>query len=336
MKINGFKTTVLVLSILCAFLAAPVPASAVDPMLGILIYNYGDTYVTTVRIAIARAAVDKAFIKMQDAVNNQVAQLDQIDAMLANRVNGLAVNIVEVTAAESVMEKAKGADIPIVFFNREPDIETVKSYNKAVFVGTNAADAGRMQGDIIKHLWENHPEYDLNKDGKCQYILLMGDPENLEAIARSEWSVKQAENNGVSMEQIGKPLVCKWDMLQAYHAMETAIIANEGRVELVISNNDAMALGAVNAMSYYGYNREGGDKYIPVIGVDATDQAIDAISRGVMSATVKQDGEAMGKAVASILLNMVSGKSPLEGTNYRFDGSGAAVRIPYFAIYMNK
>jgi methyl-galactoside transport system substrate-binding protein len=228
-----------------------------------------------------------------------------------------------------VVEKIKAAGTPVVFFNREPDLNVLKTYEKAVFVGTNAADAGRMQGDIIKNLWDSNPDFDLNKDGQFQYVMFKGEPDNPEAIARTEFSVKQAEANGIKMAQIGETFVCNWDTAQAQTAMESALAANEGKIELVVANNDSMAMGAIAALSNIGYNVEGGSKLIPVIGVDATDQAIDAISKGIMSATVKQDGEAMGNAVAAIMLNMVAGKTPLDGTQYAYDDSGIAVRIPY-------
>ena len=137
------------------------------------------------------------------------------------------------------------------------------------------------------------------------------------------------------LEQIGQTFVCNWDTALAQQAMESALAANEGKIELVIANNDSMAMGAIAALSNVGFNLEGGDKFIHVIGVDATDQAVDAINRGIMSATVKQDGEAMGQAASAIILNMIAGKPPLEGLNLQFDESGIAVRIPY-APYVGK
>jgi methyl-galactoside transport system substrate-binding protein len=131
------------------------------------------------------------------------------------------------------------------------------------------------------------------------------------------------------MEQIGQTFVCFWDAALAQAAMESALAANEGKIELVIANNDSMAMGAIAALSNIGYNMEGGSKFIPVIGVDATDQAIDAIERGIMSGTVKQDGVSMGNAIAVIMLNMIAGKAPLDGTPYEYDDSGIAFRIPF-------
>ncbi|MCC8181337.1 MAG: galactose ABC transporter substrate-binding protein [Planctomycetes bacterium] len=305
------------------------PAAAGQPRIGVLIYKYDDTYISTVRNALSRALDGKDNVIMQAGKGDQASQNDQLDVMIARRVDGLLVNMVDAQAAAGVLQKIKAAGIPVVFFNREPNLDVLKGYDKAIFVGTNAADAGKMQGDIIRNLWNNHPEYDLNKDGKFQYVMFQGEPDNPEAIARTEYSVSQAIANGIKMEQIGQTFVCNWDTALAQGAMESALAANEGKIELVIANNDSMAMGAIAALSNVGYNLEGGSKYVPVIGVDATEQAVDAINRGIMSATVKQDGEAMGNALATIILNMVAGKPNLDGTGYQYDDSGIAVRIPY-------
>jgi len=307
------------------------PAAAKLPTFGILIYKYDDTYISTVRNALTQALDGKAVIQMQDGKGDQATQNDQLDVMLQKKVDLLIVNMVDARAAEGLLGKIKAAGIPVIFFNREPDLNMLKTYDKACFVGTNAADAGKMQGDIIKKLWDEHPEYDRDNDGKFQYVMFQGEPDNPEAIARTEYSVKQAVENGIQMAQIGQTYVCNWDTAQAQQAMESALAANEGKIELVIANNDSMAMGAVAALTNVGFNTEGGDpaKFIPVIGVDATDQAVDAINKGLMSATVKQDGAAMAQAIAAIAQNVVAGKSPLEGTDYSWDDSGIAVRIPY-------
>lgn len=299
------------------------------PTVGVLIYKYDDTYISTVRNALEKELDGKATVTMQDGKGDQATQNDQLDVMISKGVDVLCVNMVDAKAASGVVEKAKEAGIPTIFFNREPDAETIKQFEKAVFVGTNAADAGKMQGDLIKQIFDANPEYDLNSDGKIQYVMFQGEPDNPEAIARTEWSVKQAVENGLDMEQVGETYVCNWDTEQAQKAMESALAANEGKIELVIANNDGMAIGCVAALSNIGYNKEGGDKFIPVIGVDATDAAKDAIAKKTMSATVLQDGDAMGKCIAALALNAAAGKDFLDGTEYAFDDTGVAVRIPY-------
>ncbi len=300
------------------------------PTVGVLIYKYDDTYISTVRNSLEAALEGKAEVTMQDGKGDQATQNDQLDVMISKGVDVLAVNMVDAKAASGVVEKAKEAGIPTIFFNREPDTEVIKSYDKACFIGTNAADAGKMQGDIIKELFDAHPEYDLNGDGVIQYTMFQGEPDNPEAIARTQYSVEQAEANGLTMELIGEIQVCNWDTETAQKAMEAILAANEGKVELVIANNDGMAIGCIAALSNIGYNTGAEDaKFVPVIGVDATDAAKDAIAKGTMSATVLQDGDAMGKAIAAAALNVAAGNEFLDGTDYQYDDTGVAVRIPY-------
>ncbi len=300
------------------------------PTVGVLIYKYDDTYISTVRNSLEAALEGKAEVTMQDGKGDQATQNDQLDVMISKGVDVLAVNMVDAKAASGVVEKAKEAGIPTIFFNREPDTEVIKSYEKACFIGTNAADAGKMQGDLIKQLFDEHPEYDLNGDGVIQYTMFQGEPDNPEAIARTQYSVEQAEANGLTMELIGEIQVCNWDTETAQKAMEAILAANEGKVELVIANNDGMAIGCIAALSNIGYNTGAEDaKFVPVIGVDATDAAKDAIAKGTMSATVLQDGDAMGKAIAEVALNAAAGNEFLDGTDYQFDDTGVAVRIPY-------
>ncbi len=328
------KKSIAILLALVMVVGVFAAVSAEDkPSIGVLIYKYDDTYISTVRNALTAALDGKADVSMQDGKGDQATQNDELDVMISKGVKALVVNMVDAKAAQGVQDKAKAAGIPTIFFNREPDYTVIQSYDKSIFIGTNAADAGKMQGDLIRDIFKAHPEYDANKDGKIQYVMFEGEPDNPEAIARTEWSVKQAVADGLTMEQIGETQVCNWSSETAQTAMTAMLAANEGKIELVIANNDDMAIGAIAALNSVGYNAEGGDKFIPVIGVDATDAGKDAIAKGKMSATVKQDGEAMGKAVAAVALNMAMGKDPLDGTDLKLtknaDNDGQAVRIPY-------
>ena len=243
--------------------------------------------------------------------------------------NALAVNLVNPQHADAVLDKIRKAEVPAVFFNREPDLSVLKHTDSACFVGTLAFEAGRMQGELIKQLWDAHPEYDRNKDGVLQYVLFQGNADNPEAIARTEHSVRRAVELGVPMRQLGVNYVCNWDASLATEAMRGALASHGEEVELVLSNNDAMALGTVVALQERGYNSGNPAKFIPVVGVDALPSALEAIRNGTMSATVKQDGDAMAAAIATLIFNKLDKKPFLEGTPYTWDASGLAVRIPY-------
>lgn len=304
------------------------------PVIGILLYRGDDLYISLVNESLREALGERAEIIIFQANQDQLIQNEQLDTLIAGKVDALAVNLVDTQAAATIVDQLKKAQIPAVFFNREPDLNVLRSYDKTRFVGTKTIEAGIIQGDIIARTWQQHPEYDWNGDGQLQYIMFQGNADNPEAIARTEYSVKRARELGVPMRQMGQTYVCNWDGNLAREAMQTALIMHPGEIELVISNNDSMALGAIEALNTQGLNLPGGgkDKFVPVVGVDAIPQAITAIENGSMSATVKQDGKAMGKTIADLLLNIMQDLDFLDGTPYKMDESGVAIRIPYSAL----
>jgi methyl-galactoside transport system substrate-binding protein len=221
--------------------------------------------------------------------------------------------------------------VPVVFFNREPDLASLKTYGKARFVDTNPFDAGVMQGDIIKELWDNHPEYDKNRDGKCQYLMIQANLDNPEALARSEYSVKRARENGVAMSQVGETLLCDWDKEYTREAIRLLFPLYGSQVELIIANNDAMALGAIQALNEFGYNLPNGDKANYSGSLCRCRARCGCRDQGRLYERHRgaQDSSAMGKTIGTMLLNAASNKDFLDGVPYPWDGSGIAIRIPY-------
>ena len=301
-----------------------------DRKLGICLYKYDDTYISTVRQELENLAKGNATLYLNDGKGDQGTQNDQIDLLIQKNVDVLIVNLVDVGAAQTVINKAKNADIPIIFFNREPSAEILNSYDKSVFIGTNPKDAGTIQGKIVSQMWKENKEYDKNGDGKIQYVLLKGEPDNPEAVARSEYSVKEIKDNGIETEVLGIQ-VCNWDTELANSAMTSWLTKYGDEIELVISNNDAMAQGAVSALQSIGYNKGDSSKYVPVVGVDATDAAKELINKGYMYGTVLQDADKMAKAIFKVAENIADGKDYLDGTDYKFEDGEKAVRIPYQA-----
>ena len=301
------------------------------PSVGVLVYQQNNPFLALVVDAIKATLEGKVNVEVFYAESDQTTQNEQLAHLLAEKVDGIILNIVTSSATEHLLDAIKKANIPVVFFHREPTLKTLKHYPKARYVGTTVADAGTLQGDIIKELWEQHPEYDRNKDGKFQYVMIQSSLDSHESLARTIHSIKRARENGVAMQQVGETLFCSWDEEAAYEAMQRLYPVVSDSVECIIANNDTMALGAIRALNIFGYNREGGrpDKFFPVIGVDAIKPAIDAIEKGVMSASVTQDDEAIGFAAATILLNMLDKKDELAGLPFSWDKSGIAVRIPY-------
>ena len=281
-----------------------------DGEVSVFYYNYSDTYISSVRSAMDKLLADAGITYQNyDANGNQTTQTEQVTTALTKGSKLLIVNVVDTgsnDAAQNIIDQAKAKNVPVIFFNRSVDESVVSSYDKCVFVGTDYEMAGHMQGEMIgNYLLENFDKVDLNGDGEISYVMFKGQEGNMEAIARTQYGVEDADK---VLTAAGKPALKfydasnskkylvdqngQWSSAAATDYMNTILSqyseANNNMVELVIANNDEMALGAVSALQTAGYNKDGA-KVIPVFGVDATNSAKDAISKGAMTGTIKQD-----------------------------------------------
>ena len=320
---------------------AEAPAAA-GGTVSVFYYTYGDTYISSVRTALD-AALTEAGITFQnyDGNSNQTTQNEQIDTAISQGANLLIVNIVtsgSVDASQQIVDKASASGIPVIFFNRavEPDEEEGKvlgAYDKCAFVGTDAPEAGHMQGKMIgDFLVANYDTIDLNGDGEISYAMFMGQLGNAEAIARTQFGVEDA--NAV-LTAAGKPELVyfdssnsdcyqvdqdgNWSAKAANDYMVTNLSqyseATGNMIELVICNNDGMAEGAISALNAQGYNLGGDSVTIPVFGVDATDAAKQLITDGKMTGTIKQDAEGMANGIAYLAKNVQAGKELMADTD---------------------
>lgn len=309
----------------------------------VFIYNNADTYIGSVRAEMAKLDSSLTF---HDAAASQETQNTQIDNAIAAGSKVLLINAVEPGTGETLVKKAKQANIPAIFFNREVNDATVNAFDKACFVGTDPDEAGYMQGELVaKEILKNPAKWDKDGDKKIRYVMLRAETDNAEANGRTKYSVQKAkellEAAGYTLEQEGEDQMCSWATDKAKNAMDTLLSTNplDGKndIEVVFANNDDMALGAVQSLQGKGYNKADStdDKKLLVVGVDATATAQDAIKKGTMFGSVKQDGEAMAKCLVALAKNAYEGKDFLEGTKYEWSKSLETgnevrkIRIPY-------
>ena len=310
-----------------------------------LIWKYDDTYGSSVRQAMNDAVEEinaegevKITLTMYDAADDMAKQVEQATMLVGEKPDFVIINLAEVASGQQLVDMFTDAGIPFLFYNKEPSEETVQSVivdSGSIFIGTTPSEAGVMQGEILADMWAADTSIDLNGDGKLQFVEFMGEPNNPEAIARTQYSESTAVEKDVPLEAALEEyvIVANWDTAQAQEKMTPTWTATEGNVEVVFVNNDDMGTGVVAAMNAFSYNTGNeGDPSIVVIGVDATDSALEAIKAGKMTATVKQDGDAMGYANVAIALNYLQTGSWLEGTDYEYAEDGYSVRIPYAKI----
>ncbi len=328
-------------------------AAASDLKVGVFYYAFSDVYITSVRTNMD-AKLEALGVTYQnfDGNNNQANQTDQINTAITDGYNLLIVNIVDTTspdAAQSIADTAKTAGVPLIFFNREISNDVVNSYEKCAFVGTDAAEAGHMQGEMIgNYLVENFDTVDLNGDGKISYVMFKGQEANAEAEYRTQYAVEDADK---ILAEAGKsPLSFyddsntkkylvdqsgAWSAQAAVDYMNTSLSeyseSNNNMVELVIANNDGMAEGAISALQGIGYNTgSDGSKTIPVFGVDAVDTAKEKIQAGQMTGTIMQDAEGMASTITTLVDNLNKGEELMANTDaFNVDDDVAKIRVPY-------
>ena len=325
-------------------------------------YDFSDVYISTVR-----AAMDEQLKGMGiepnnwDAAGSQPTQTDQVNTAITAGSDLLIVNIVETATsspAQDIVNAAKSAGIPVIFFNREvADNEVINGYEKCAFVGTNAPDAGHMQGEMIgNYLLDNYDAVDLNGDGVISYVMFKGQEGNAEAEARTQFAVEDADK---ILTEAGKPALSyydasastkylvdtegKWSAKAANDYMVALLGSynedNNNMVELIICNNDGMAEGAISALQNVGYNKgvdENGEPLstnIPVFGVDATDSAKALIKAGSMVGSIKQDAVGMATTINTLVKNVMDGAELMANTDqFTVDSGVAKIRVPY-AMY---
>ena len=248
-----------------------------------------------------------AKIEIADGQDDQTTQNDQIDAFIADGVNVLIINPVDRMASQPIIDKAKAANIPVVFINREPTAEMLNSYEKAFYIGAKAEESGTQSGELIAEYFKAHPEADKNHDGKLQFILLKGQNGHQDMILRSKYSVEAIKAAGIEPVEIASA-IANWDKLQAMNIMNAfAMAIGPENIEAVIANNDEMALGAVEALKNSDYNKGDKDFYIPVVGVDANASALEAMDKGEMLGTVLNDADNQGIAAVKLAVALASG-----------------------------
>ena len=325
------KKFLLCLMVLCAVMVSVSWAKDVsDIVVGACIYKYDDTFMTGVRNAMI-AEMEKQGGKLQvvNSQNKQTIQTDQVDAYITEEVDALIVNPVDRTASEPLMSKAKEADIPIIFVNREPYADVMNAYDRIWYVGAKAEESGTQSGELIAEYFKAHPEADKNHDGKIQYIMLRGEQGHQDAVLRTDYSIKAMKDAGFEIVELGSD-TANWSKVQATDKM-TAFISEHGvdNIEAVLANNDDMALGAIEALNAQGYNTGDPARYIPVVGVDATAPALEAMKNGAMLGTVLNDADNQGIASIKIAVVAAAGGEVNEETiGYKIT-DGKYIWIPY-------
>lgn len=308
---------------------ATTGADMSDKKVGISIYKFDDNFMTLYRTELERYMVEdlgfkKENIIIQDGKGDQAEQTNQIQNFIASGVDVMILNLVQSSSAPQVTDMCNEAGIPVVYINREPDVaeETRWADEKlaATYVGADARQSGTFQGEEIV---ETSNKGDINGDGKVSYIMVQGDPENVDAQYRTEFSVKALTDAGIEVEEL---LLQRgdWDQAKGQQIVQDALTQFSDKIEVVFCNNDAMALGALQAIEAAGrvVNED-----IYLVGVDALTEAVQNVVDGKMTGTVFNDHFSQAQTAADMAVKYLSGEevAPVNMVDYvKVTGANAA------------
>ncbi|MGL4738751.1 MAG: galactose ABC transporter substrate-binding protein [Cellulosilyticaceae bacterium] len=268
---------------------------------GITIYDSEDAFIHNTKESIRRdleilkvASGCSLTYEVADSMHDQKLQNEQVDTMIANGVDLLVINSVDRADAATLIDRAKKADVPIIFYNREPVPQDMQKWDKVYYVGSKAEEAGAIQGEILADALDNGLKVDTNQDGKIQYVMLEGEYGHQDAILRTYHCIRVLEERGYVMENLATDTgVWREDMGKAKMAQWYEQFGEQ--IEVVLANNDAMALGAMSLLEEKGYFTKG--KWMPILGVDGISGAVAAIESGKMLGTVYNDWEAQASCI---------------------------------------
>ena len=277
--------------------------------IGVAYYNQSDTFLNELLDSFKEQLKEMqnedmdTVVMVRDAAGVQRTQDDQVKELINAGCDVLCVNLVDRADPSEIIDMAREHEVPIIFFNREPVAEDLMQWDQIYYVGADAEESGVMQGELAADMIKNNSQTDRNRDGKIQYVVLEGEPGHQDAIIRTETAVKTLTDSGIELEKLSYQ-IANWNRAQAENRMEQLIGQYPNQIELVLSNNDDMALGAMDAYKKLNYT----ETALPVFfGIDGTDAGLEAVVDSELAGTVYNDKEGQAKAMAELCWALITG-----------------------------
>lgn len=226
------------------------------------------------------------------------------------------VNLVDPAQANVILESA--GNMKVVFVNRTPDDMGLLNEN-AIYVGSNEMTSGAFQGEALAKFFKDKSQTEI------KYILLNGILGQTSTTNRTASVLQALADNGITAVEASAPLVCDYDRATAMDQISPLLTSNT-EFDCIISNNDAMALGAIEAMKAIGMDPSS----VPIVGIDCTADGAAAVASGEMYMTVFQNAKGQGSGAMQAAINLLNGAPINEGTGFEIDSENPyIVWVPF-------
>lgn len=299
--------------------------------IGVTLYDQYDTFIAGLMNTFTAYASDKEEkskvainLEIYDAAGSQITQNEQVQTMIEKGCDVICVNLVDRTEPTTITDMAEKNEIPIIFFNRELVAEDLERWEQLYYVGANAFESGIMEGELAADAFLTDDSMDKNGDGICQYIVLEGEAGHQDSIVRTEYAINTILEKGVEVEKLGYA-IANWNRAQAQTKTSSLLAQYGDRIELIIANNDDMALGAIDALKSEDIPME---QWPAVVGIDGTDVGLEAVENKEMIGTVYNDKEGQAKKMLDLAFAIAT-KSGLQDIKLE---DNKYIRQPYYKV----
>lgn len=285
----------------CALMAGSASAENI----GISMAAFDDTFLTELRNGIQDHArgMSAVTIQIEDAQNDVGKQLNQIQNFVASGVDAIIVNPVDTDATLAMTAAAEGAGIPLVYVNRQP-VNVDKLPQGQAFVASREADAGKLQAE------EACRQVKASGATEASVVILMGELSNQGARMRTQAVEDVLATPECNLMKLAEKQTANWQRTQGADMVTNWLTAGV-KMDVILSNNDEMAIGAVQALKAARVDL---DKVI-VGGIDATPDALAVLGKGGLDLTVFQDAKGQGASALDTALKLAR-HEPTEQTVY--------------------
>ena len=261
---------------------------------GVSMALFDDNFLTVLRNGMQDYAktLKGVTLQVEDAQNDVAKQQSQIQNFIAAGVDAIIVNPVDTDATTAMSKIAAEAKIPLIYVNREP-VNVDSLPEKQAFVASNELESGTLETKEVCRLL----------GGKGTAVIMMGELSNQAARMRTKDVHDVVATNECKGIKIVEEQTANWQRTQGADLM-TNWLSSGLEFDAVISNNDEMAIGAIQALKAAGKDM----KKVVVAGVDATQDALAAMQAGDLDVTVFQDAAGQGKGALDAALKLVKGE----------------------------
>jgi len=291
------------------------------------VYSRQDEYADVLAGELENTLKDGIKLTVHDAEWSGDKQMSQIESVLARGTDLMLVALRDYTMGPQVANMAAEKGIQVIFYTREPyddNMNTITDHKNTAFVGLRNDVAGQLQGELLAHyLTDENSPYKVENGTTVNYIMFRGNVGNPAADERTSNTISKANELLQGTDIVLHPLVqdvdTAWMDAEAHDSMETLLGqysasrpqdgGDNGEINLILGNSDALTLGAINALQgTQQWNMGDLEQSILALGMDASTPGKQAIENKYMAATIEGDIKFNAQILARMVKNVMDGE----------------------------